>query len=177
NYLWCCFLFLLPAISTTAQGGIDSTGTGGKDRIQGRIYFPSGRRSDAMAVKVTLESTSSERLSVIANLNGAFTFESLSPGSYYVAVDAGEDYEIARETVVIEGAAVNSRSMSSADLARLNMPRTFNVIVTLRLKPGDNRAGVVDAALANLPKQAVDSYQKGMQFAQAGDSQKAIEQF
>src|SRR5438045_2017338 len=85
-------LFLsLSSAAIHAQGGVDSTGTGGKHRVQGRIYFPSGRRSDVIAVKVTLESTSSESLSLIADLNGNFTFNSIAPGSYTLTVDAGKD--------------------------------------------------------------------------------------
>jgi Tfp pilus assembly protein PilF len=160
-----------------AQGGIDSTGTGGKHRIQGRIYFPSGRRSDVSAVKVTLESTSSESLSLIADLNGSFTFNSIAPGSYTLTVDAGKDYEIARESVYVEG-PVRSRT-ASADLARADVPRIFNVIFNLRLKRGvseDGSPGVVNAALANLPKPAVDMYEKALESARAGDSAKAVEQ-
>ena len=161
-----------------AQGGIDSTGTGGKHRIQGRIYFPSGRRSDVSAVKVTLESTSSETLSVIADLNGSFTFNSIAPGSYTLTIDAGKGYEIARESVYVEG-AIRSRTLSSADIARADVPRIFNVIVNLRLKPGtsgNTSPSVVNAALADLPKPAVDLYQKALESARAGDNAKAIEQ-
>ncbi|HEX8887951.1 MAG TPA: tetratricopeptide repeat protein [Pyrinomonadaceae bacterium] len=160
-----------------AQGGIDSTGTGGKHKIQGRIYFPSGRRSDATAVKVTLESTSSESLSLIADLNGSFTFNSIAPGSYTLTVDAGKDYEIGRESVYIDGTPRN-RTLSGADIARADVPRIFNVIVTLRLKrgAGSDSPGVVDAALANLPKPAVDAYQRALESARSGDNAKAIEQ-
>jgi Tfp pilus assembly protein PilF len=162
-----------------AQGGIETTGTGGSHKIQGRIYFPSGRRSDAASVKVTLESTSSERLTVIADLNGSFTFQSLAPGSYYLTVDAGEDYEPARESITIEGFGVRSRTVSTADMARLNVARIFNVMISLRLKHGaaasGGKPGVVNAALANLPKQAVESYEKALESAQANDSKKAVE--
>jgi len=171
-------LFLFSLISIYAQGGIDNTGTGGKHTIQGRIYFPSGRRSDATAVKVTLDSSSSESLSVIADLNGSFTFNSLSPGSYTLTVDAGKDYEVARESIYIEG-AVRSRSLSSADIARADVARNFNVIINLQLKPGNNAdttPGVLNAALANVPKQAVDLYQQALESARAGNSVKAIEQ-
>jgi Tfp pilus assembly protein PilF len=169
-------LFLVSLSPTYAQGGIDSTGTGGKHKIQGRIYFPSGRRSDAPVVKVSLESTSSERLSVLADLNGGFTFSSLAPGSYTLTVDAGNDYEIAREAVYIEG-TIRSRTLSSADIARADVPRTFNVIINLRPKRGESHAtpGVINAALANLPRPAVESYEKALEAARGGDSKQAIE--
>ena len=77
-------LVLTPVLVVHAQGGVDLTGTGGKHKIQGRIYFPSGRRSDATAVRVNLESTSSEKLSLLADLNGTFTFNSIAPGQFDV---------------------------------------------------------------------------------------------
>jgi Tfp pilus assembly protein PilF len=172
-------LILIPLSSLYAQGGIESTGTGGQHKIQGRIYFPSGRRSDATSVKVTLESSSSEKLFVISDLNGSFTFQSLAPGSYYLTVEAGEDYELARESVLIEGFGIRSRTIPSSELARANVPRTFNVIFNLRLKRGVDagaKPGVLNASLANLPKPAVELYLKALESVRAGDGKKAIEQ-
>ena len=170
-------LLTTPFARASAQSGVETIGTGGKHRIQGRIFFPSGRRSDALTVKVLLESTSSERLSVIADLNGSFSFQNLSPGSYSISVDAGPDYEIARESVTIEGFGVRGRTSSSAGVARASVPSNFSVMINLRLKGGAaaNRPAVVNAALANLPKPAVELYEKGMAAAQAGDSKKAVE--
>ncbi|MBA2734392.1 MAG: tetratricopeptide repeat protein, partial [Acidobacteria bacterium] len=175
-------LLLIPLLPVYAQGGIESTGTGGKHKIQGRIYFPSGRRSDVSAVRVNLESTSSERLFVIADLNGSFAFNLLSPGSYYLTVEAGEDYEASRESITIDELGIRSRNLSGAELARTNVPRTFNVIVNLRLKRSRSssnagmKPGVLNASLANLPKPAVEFYEKALESAQAGDSKKAVEQ-
>lgn len=173
-------LLFIPLLSAYAQGGIESTGTGGQHKIQGRIYFPSGRRSDATSVKVTLESSSSERLFVLSDLNGSFTFQSLAPGSYYLTVEAGKDYEPARESVVIESGGIRGRNIPAAEMARANMPRTFNVIFNLRLKRTVNnpegKPGVYNASLANLPKPAVEAYQRALEFARAGESKKAVEQ-
>lgn len=174
-------LVFIPLLLAHAQGGIDRNGTGGIHRIQGRIYFPSGRRSDASAVKVTLDSTSSERITLIADSNGTFAFHALAPGSYNVTVEAGEDYEIARESVTIEGIGIRSRSLSAADLARTNVPRLFTVQVNLRLKRGSSsssgsRPGVLNASLAAVPKPAVELYEKALDSVRAGDRKKAVEQ-
>lgn len=172
-------LLLFPLKLASAQGGIDLTGTGGKHRIQGRIYFPSGRRSDANAVKVSLESSSSEKLSVVADLNGNFTFNSIAPGSYSVTVDAGSDYEIARDSVYVESSGIKSRTLSSGDAARADVPRVFNVIINLQLKRGsaaNSRPAVLDAALASVPKPAVELYDKAREAIRAGDTKRAIEQ-
>jgi Tfp pilus assembly protein PilF len=162
-----------------AQGGIESTGTGGKHKIVGRIYFPSGRRSDAVSVKVTLDSTSSERLRVIADLNGSFTFSSIAPGSYSLTIEAGDEYEVARESVTIEDMTIRARNISGAEMARADIPRNFNVMVNLRLKRGINassRPGVLNAALAAVPKPAVELYEKALESIRAGDGKKAVEQ-
>src|SRR5205807_1976156 len=66
---------LLSPLSVEGQsgGGVDQTGTGGQNTIQGRIYFPSGRRSD-VRVMVKLQSHSSGELSVLSDTNGSFIF-------------------------------------------------------------------------------------------------------
>ena len=170
--------FTLPSATARAQGGVESSGTGGKHRIQGRIYFPSGRRSDAASIKVILESTSSERLFVIADLNGSFVFNYIAPGSYRLTVDAGEEYEPAYESVVVEGSGVRARSVSGADVARANVPRLFNVMINLqpKRKRGGAKPGVINAALTNVPKPAAELYEKAVESLQAGDTKKAVEQ-
>ena len=179
--LYSLLLILLscfPSSSAYAQGGIETTGTGGQNKVQGRIYFPSGRRSDTSSVKVSLESTSSERLFVIADLNGSFSFQGLAPGNYYLTVDAGKDYEPARETVIIEQLSVRSRNISSGDMGRINAPRTFNVMVALRLKSGysTTKASVINAADVNVPAAANEAYQRAMEASRSGDNKKAVEE-
>ncbi|MEK6279995.1 MAG: tetratricopeptide repeat protein [Acidobacteriota bacterium] len=170
-------LVFIPVISGRAQGGVDSMGTGGKHKIQGRIYFPSGRRSDATAVKVTLDSTSSERLFVMADLNGSFTFNSLAPGSYSLTIEAGDDYEIGRERVTIESFGVRSRNIPASEMARANVSRTFNVMITLLAKRGNAaRAGVLNASLAAAPPTAREAYQNAMVSARSRDNKKAVEE-
>lgn len=152
-------------------GGTDSTGTGGLNTISGRIYFPSGRTAD-MRAKVLLESMSSSRLSVLADRDGAFRFKNLGAGSYTVVIDAGEDYDIIREPVFIEGNSNLGRGM------RIPMiPRTIIVPIYLRLKANKSEAkpGVLNAALANVPKPAQELYEKAQDAIVAGDGKKAIE--
>ncbi len=85
--LFSVLLVLLPLLSASAQsgGGVDQTGTGGRHTIQGRIYFPSGRRSDTR-VKVKLENFNAGELSVLSDPNGSFVFRGLESGSYIVVV-------------------------------------------------------------------------------------------
>ena len=173
------FLLCLPllmGLSTVASaqsgGGVDSTGTGGTHTIRGRIYFPSGRRTD-VRVKVKLYSLNSSELTVFSDSNGAFAFRGLEPGTYTVIVDAGDDYEQARESVYIEQQAANPRlGITPPPVARL-----YTVDISLRLKQeARKKAGVISAALAAVPEPAKELYLKGIESAEAGDAAKAIEQ-
>lgn len=163
------------AVSGVAQSG-DTIGTGGAHKIVGRIYFPSGRRSDGQAVKVTLDSTSSERIFVMADSNGGFVFSSLAPGSYTLTVEAGAEYEVSRELVTIESLSIRSRNMSSAELARANVPRNFNVMITLQPKRGSRlKAAVLDAALASVPVAARAAYESALEATRLGNNSKAVD--
>ncbi|HEX8353221.1 MAG TPA: tetratricopeptide repeat protein [Pyrinomonadaceae bacterium] len=165
-------LFCLPHAPALAQagGGVDSTGTGGNHVIQGRIFLPSGRISDAR-MRVLLESTSSGTLSIFTDPNGAFRFTSLMGGSYTVVVEGTEQFEAARESVFIEE--------QTSRLARPT-PRIATVYVHLRPKraagAGESRApGVVDASLADVPKAAADLYHQAMEAARRKEPARAVD--
>src|ERR1700694_382591 len=107
---FCVVLASLCPLPVDGQsGGGDQTGTGGQHTIQGRIYFPSGRRSD-VRIMVKLQSHSSGELSVMSDANGSFTFRGLTPGSYTVVIDGGDDYETVTEPVYIETLGNNART-------------------------------------------------------------------
>ena len=92
-------------VAVFAQGsGRDTTGTGGNHIIQGKIFYPSGRRAEGM-IQVQLQSYTAGEISTMADSSGSFTFTSLSPGNYTVVVNAGDDYEIGREGVSIRALA------------------------------------------------------------------------
>lgn len=156
-----------PALGQSG-GGVESTGTGGVHIIQGRIYTPSGQRSNAR-IKIKLEAPALGELSVLADANGSFGFRSLSPGSYTIVVEGGEDYETARESIYIE-----------PERGPGHVPSARTVTVPIYLKPKVTRTdrvqpGVRDVALANVPKPAMDLYSQALESAQAGDSRKAVE--
>ena len=171
-------LLLLLALATRhpalaqSGGGVDQTGTGGRHTIQGRIYFPSGRRTDTR-VQVKLETFNSGELSVFSDPNGSFVFNGLEPGSYTVVIDAGVDYEVARERVYIDTDGSNSRR----GVVLPPVSRIHTVQISLQLKnEGAAKAAVINAALAAVPDNARELYRKAMDSLQSGDSAKAIEQ-
>src|SRR4051812_43030326 len=101
NFLILLTVLCLPAVLLAQGSGRDSTGTGGNHVIQGKIFFPSGRRAEGN-IQVKLQSFGASEISTIADSSGSFTFTSLAPGNYEVVIIAGDDYEIARERVTID---------------------------------------------------------------------------
>lgn len=170
------FLLALPLFASLASaqsgGGVDLTGTGGRHTIQGRIYFPSGRRSDAR-LKVKLQNFNAGELSVFSDPNGSFIFRGLEPGSYTVVVEASDDYESAREVVYIDTDGSGSRR----GIVLPPVTRIYTVEIALRLKRGVSaKTGIVSAVLAAVPDAARALYLKAIESGQAGENLKAIEQ-
>ena len=162
---------LLPATTVRPQGGgIDPTGTGGRHAIQGRLLFPSGQRAD-VRLKVRLESSGGD-LYVLSDMNGNFKFQSLRPGYYTVVVEGGEFYDTVRESVFIEAGTLGSRRMPGT----IPVSRPFNVLFHLRAKaqPANTKTGVLNAALAGVPKSAADLYIQAQESIAKGNSDKAI---
>lgn len=154
-----CALFA--ALPVYAQGVLPGSSRGpttgsGNNTIQGRVHFPSGQTTGS--VKVNLETTSSfgASSSTSTDQDGVFRFRGLEPGSYTVVVDAGNQYEKARESVIIDP---ESRG------------RMVQVALQLRYK-----ADASNPAFAGVPEKALNLYQKGAAAAQKGDS-KAAAQF
>lgn len=159
-------LMLLCAPSLFAQGGTDYTGTGGIHTIQGRLFFPSGRRTD-QSVTVKLESMNTGNLTVFADAYGTFGFRNLVGGSYTVVIEASEFYEGVRESIFIDD--------GGNQLGR-KVPRVINVPIHLQFKrEAREKLGVLNAAFVNVPKKAQELYYKALEFAQEGDAKKAVE--
>src|SRR5215211_4906562 len=155
-------LFSAAAVHAQSGGGVDTTGTGGRHIIQGRLIFPSGQRVDSR-VKVKLEAPGQGDLTVLSDANGSFSFASLRPGNYIIVIE-GEYFESIREQVFIEPSVVTT----NRGPASMPVTRPFNVQIYLRPKnegAAANRPGVINAALASVPKPAVEFYEKGLGFA------------
>ena len=166
-------LFLIP-VSVYAQGsGIASTGTGGNHVIQGYVFFPSGRKAEG-SIQIKLQSYNSGEISVMADSSGSFKFTSLAPGSYTVVVNAGEGYEMARESVLID----SDVNLSRSGLPSNNLSRRYTVWITLqpRLESGNRaKASVVNAALAEMPERPRKLYEKALDLARTGKAMEAVD--
>lgn len=128
--------------------------------IQGRVHFPSGQSVSLRQVKVTLESVSAfGSKTTVTDQDGSFRFSSLTAGGYTVVVDAGKEFEVARESVNID------REASPGG-------RTVQVAIQLKYK--------VDAsnpAFAGIPAKALSSYERGTSAAKKGDAKAAAQAF
>ena len=171
--LFAIIILLVLPVAMLAQGnGRASTGTNGIHTIKGYIFFPSGRRAEGQII-VKLQSYTSGEITVVPDSSGAFTFTQLAPGNYTVVVNAGDDYEIARESVYFD---------SDLNLSRVGgvvvpqQPQTNTVMVHLQLKnTARAKPGVLDASLAEVPEKARKLFEKGMDEARAGDASKAAD--
>lgn len=162
--LFCSPLILCIAITVIAiftaslygQGAVNSTGTGGKHTIQGTVFLPDGRRPDT-PINVQLQSTTFTPLSIYSDKNGNFAFKSLSPGSYTIVVEPGEDFNITRENITIDPDVISTRTTASA--------KVITIPVYLQFKPGRRLINqVINAKLANIPKNALEHYEKALEF-------------
>jgi len=178
SYRYPVLLTLLLALTAVANaqggGGIDSTGTGGRHSISGRLVFPSGQRADAR-LKVKLESQSNGDLTVLADGNGNFMFRSLQAGSYTVVVDGGDFFEPVRESIYIDPPVVDPRTNTA--IGPLSRPYTVQIYLRPKQEGAQMKPGVLNASLAAVPKPAVELYEKGLASAQHGETDKAIDEF
>jgi tetratricopeptide (TPR) repeat protein len=117
-----------------------------------------------------LESFAAGELSAVADSNGSFSFTSLTPGNYTVVVNAGDEYEIAREGVYIDG------DIHTPGLPPIGISRPYTVMITLQLKSGSRaKAAVLNAALADVPENARKLYEKSLELERTGDTVQAID--
>jgi tetratricopeptide (TPR) repeat protein len=96
-------------------------------------------------------------MSTVADQDGVFRFTSLEAGDYTVVVDAGNEYEKAREPVSIYRDAAPSG-------------RSFQVAIQLYPKVASS-----NPLFANVPEKALALYQKGSAAARKGDAKGAVE--
>jgi Tfp pilus assembly protein PilF len=154
-------LIVSAALAVKAQAPGSNRGlasSGGNNMIQGRVHFPSGQAASGKTIKVNLESVSAfGAMSTVADQDGVFRFTSLEPGDYTIVVDAGSEYEKAREPVSIYREA---------------SPGGRSVQVAIQLYPKVDSANPL---FANVPEKALNFYQKGSAAARKGDAKAAVE--
>ena len=138
----------------SSRGGLSSGE--GNIMLQGRIHFPSGQTASGRTIRVSLESVSAfGSNSTAPDQDGVFRFTGLAPGDYTVVVDAGPEFEKAREPVGIY--AGTSGKM---------------VQVAIQLQP---KISSSNPLFAGIPSNALNLYQKGIAAAKKNDPKAAVE--
>jgi Flp pilus assembly protein TadD len=135
-----------------------------RNTLQGNVTLPSGERI-TKRVRVRISGSLGGDLFTMTDDFGAFVFRRLAGGSYFLTVDAGPEYEKAAETV---------------DIFDAGRGRGTTQTVQIRLHPKGSdvpqrKPAVVNAALAGVPKEAVELYRDALKAAQEGNSKKAVE--
>lgn len=177
--VWLAFLCFCWAVAivrpTSAQSSVNSSGTGGINTIKGRIFSSNGRSIDTQ-IKVRLESNSYTELSLITDQNGGFAFTGLSAGTYTVVVDAGDNFEIFRESVIID-----PEVKVPYGIVVPPTPKVFSVPVYLRprfsTKNAGQQTGVVNAKYADVPPDAIKHYEKGLALDKTDKPDEALYEF
>jgi tetratricopeptide (TPR) repeat protein len=163
------------ALSLSGQSRVNSSGTGGVNTIKGQIFTPGNKRADGQVTVRLQNLTIGNELTLITDQSGGFEFRSLSAGTYTVVVDAGDAFELARESVTIDP---DIRQNFPGSIPLPPSPKIYNVPVYLQLKHNaSERNGVLNAKLAQMPKEAVRHYEKGLDLVQTGRSDDALSEF
>ena len=165
----CGSFAVLALLAANASGQLGNTGVDedrtsgmrqGRNTLVGQVVFPANHERPSRCT-VRLSSVRVGEFSTLTDDNGVFTFRRLREGSYFVIVEAGKEYLPAQETIDFYD----------------NTGRTATVEIELRLRPNViAKPGVLNAALAGIPKAAIDHYQKGVTASAAGDLPKAVEE-
>jgi tetratricopeptide (TPR) repeat protein len=171
SFLFCTSLLIalsVVAIFAQSDAGItdmSNPGMGGKNVIEGHIYYPSGHPLDKR-LRIEINSVQSGAASTLTTDNGTFLFERLPDGTYNLTINAGKEYEEVNETVQIVGDSTRNKRGQVITLQVQLQPKS-----TTRVRPA-----VTNAELAGVPQHAREVYLKALASAQTGDHKTTIEQ-
>ncbi|HEX3143850.1 MAG TPA: tetratricopeptide repeat protein [Pyrinomonadaceae bacterium] len=155
--------------------GVNSSGTYGNEIIEGTIHFPAGKKSGFQPIIKLHSDTSSGDLTALPNSDGSFRFTHLRTDSYTVTVEGGDEYQNARESVIISNPGPVPGQGNPLQYAH---PLVYQVDIYLQPKNSNSfTAGGMQAALARLPQPVRDIFNQGIESARAGDVTKAIARF
>lgn len=162
-FLSFCFAGSVCAQISTIPDSESQTGLGGGNSIVGTVFAPSGRTIDAR-VRIRLSTMTRGDRIFTTNQNGAFAFRGLPTGSYTITIDKEEQYKPISQTVDV-------RQFRGAPA------QTYTLNIRLEFKDQVmTKPAVVNAEFVNVPKQARDYYESGLEQARKGDHLKAVEQ-
>jgi tetratricopeptide (TPR) repeat protein len=156
-------LLLISAFSYAQAIQPTDSGLGGANTISGTVLGPSGQRIGKHVAVRLATPTRGDRVAVTDDF-GNFAFSRVTNGDYVLYVDKESEFE--------------PFSMNVNVFQMRGMPgQNFMVSIRLKSKPSDlGKPAVVDAKSAEVPKAAVDHFNKAVKLAEAGDRKAAIEE-
>lgn len=160
--------FALCVTTATGQAGptVDNTKGLPDNRIEGRLYFPSGNPRTPIRIRLSgdrgEQSTNSDR-------DGRFYFRGLRPGRYTILVEGGDFYQSVSQ--LVEVMPLGSGSMQGDNPSQT---ATLNIRLELKTSPGSG-SGLGTADFSKIPKEAVELYNSALKSANEGDRRKASE--
>jgi len=157
-------LFLC-AVAAQAQltTPIDS-GLGGQNSVRGTVLTPEGARVSTRIPVRLVTPTRGDRVGTLDEF-GNFGFSGLVNGDYSILIEKEPDFETSNTPFNIN----QTRGFPP-------MQATLNIRLTYK-KGVVAKPAVINAALASVPKAALDLYNQGAQKAKQGDAQGAIQLF
>ena len=162
-------VFIALCVTTAAaQAGptVDNTKGLPDNRIEGRLFFPSG--TPATPIRVRLSGDRGEQ-STNSDRDGRFGFRGLRPGRYTIVVEGGDLYQSVSQTVdVMPLGSVGMQGDNPSQTA------TLNIRLAVKTSPYSG-SGVVTADFSKIPKEAVELYNSALKSANEGDRKKASE--
>jgi predicted Zn-dependent protease len=162
-FLTICFVWTLSAQIAGGLNETNSTDWGGNNYIAGTIFFPDGTRVN-MRLPIRLRSQIKGEIMASTDDSGRFVFSRLSNGVYTVSFAGDQDFESVSQDVEIE-------------LPRSSLGQTFTMMIRLKYKSkSDLKPGVINSKNANVPKKALEFYNKGVELARSKDNKGAIKQ-
>src|SRR5215471_10950475 len=160
---FCCF------ISTSLLGQTTQNSQRRTDGyIRGKVIVANSRDSD-QRIEVRLEKTTAQILmTTYTDAAGNFEFRSLAPGSYYISVDL-DGYEPVRQSVDLFGNLGNN-----SVTIFLSKPAVVVKERPTGLDADDPDVVDVSQMKENLPKKAVQDYEKAIDEKQKGRLESAV---
>jgi len=157
------FVFRVTAQGIPPGSASTDTGLGGTNTISGAILVSTGQRAEHR-ITVRLQSmTKGDRITT-SDEYGNFVFRGVPSGDYTIVIDKEKDFEPFTQIVSV----IQPRGMP---------PQTYPLSVRLTSKTGTVvKPGVINAELADVPKNALVHYYNAAELAKKNQSQQAIEE-
>jgi TolA-binding protein len=168
-FLALIFFYSIAIAAGQIAGGLtETTNTrlGGNNYIVGTVFSPDGT---PINTRMSIRLTSPTWGDILATTDdrGRFVFSGVGSGVYTLVIDGEKEFESVSQQVEITR-------------VRSTVPETYTMSVRLRfienVKSKGQKASVISATNAGVPKRAMDFYQKASTLAGAKDYEGAIEQ-